>query len=342
MNNWSAGIRFRIFGTWQFDSDEVTLYPESFPTITVSTADPRLSGLRDPKFGTKPMGLSGDQLFARLNWEGSVSEAYKLGIQLQHALMLLSVQQDIGIDPGFDDTFHQLPNPDTLDTDEILKRYRKGNVHFGGLEIFQNSPSAVHGGGVYMTRPFNDKMAESWSECISNSIEYLPLNDAQVNALYLYNFSRISRQLLAIVSIVSAIEAATPRRRLSKEAIELIDQMRQMVKDTKLEDNREKESLLGRIENLKQASIRSNCLQFIRENLSDNDKTRYVNTYGKSAEKIFDDAYNLRSGFLHDGYSPERGISKIEDRDDLWEMLNALEELVPQVLLKALNVESRK
>jgi hypothetical protein len=216
--------------------------------------------------------------------------------KMWESLYLLCIDLDISIliDPGLIPFF--IPQR-TLDE---MSRISKLDVQsdFFGVKLISSQPAFISTGLVTI----QNESDINFFEDLFNKYSNLKLNntDRIIRAIQIYNSSNylsIVNYTAKFILLISAIESLIEQTAVSAELALFIEKTQNEVAKIKIEDN-EKESFRSQLGNLKRTSIRRSALKMIGQLL---EGSKLYNGY--SPAKFFDLAYDLRSKFVHDGFT---------------------------------------
>jgi len=335
-DNWGAGLRLELGENYKYLEMSINFEVVSIGTVKLYAADPRLSGMNDNKLGQSELGRTGSQLFAEIDFRGSITEAYRRGLLLQHCFLALACQTDDVVKLGLSDLFY--PPKDQNNSDELAERFKNSIAHVG-LELFEDKPNLKRGGGISCEIPVDEHFGEKWATKFSATAEIGLLSDKVVNSLMLQTHGRTTSTLLRLIASVSAIEALVGRIKADDEMQSIVAELNKLVKSRTC-DSPQYKSLAGRVRELKFLSIRMACREYIGSQLQPEQKQAYIDKYGKSPENIFDTAYGFRSKLVHEGVAPDRSIQTVEDNDNFWKIQFAIEELAAELTRNAIGYKS--
>ena len=149
----------------------------------------------------------------------------------------------------------------------------------------------------------------SFRSALENASQHFTKYDGRlINAAGLYNsFHHLPKTDVAarFIIIVSAIESVFQKKASSDDVCSLVCNFVQMAED-QLGDIPEKNSILGRIRELKNKSISLNIREEIDKNLPD-----FKSGDDQSGSDLFREAYKLRSEFVHDGKRKVESMTRL-------------------------------
>lgn len=216
--------------------------------------------------------------------------------RLWDSLYLLCIDLDISIltDPGLIPFF--IPKQ-TLDE---MSRVGKLDVQsdFLGVKLISSQSAFVSSGPITILNESDINVFEDLFNKYTNL--KIKNTDRILQAIQIYNSSNylsVVNYTARFILLISAIESLIEQKTVSDELALFIETTQNEVNKIKIEDT-EKESFRNQLGNLKRISIRRSALKMIDQLI---ESTKSYNGYSPS--KFFDLAYDLRSKFVHDGYT---------------------------------------
>jgi hypothetical protein len=226
----------------------------------------------------------------------SATEAQTAGLRVKTALVLAGILLGVGIDAGND----QIIGPGFRRTDGQPDERLQPEVH--GLQVVPDIEGLLFG-SLRVGRPVTRISPANFQKRVAESYALgKPVTKKQILAAQLYNQSHFhSSDAARFIVLISAVESLADRNPRSPAAVQLIERMIQMVKDSI--NPEELESLKSGLSNLKNESIGSTCRALVRRHCGD------------SAAKIFRRVYDIRSTLLHTGEPPAGTDFDVEVRE---------------------------
>jgi len=238
-------------------------------------------------------------------------EARKIGIRLKQTLLILGARFRRGIDVGREEKKGGI-GKSIKDAAKKAGRILLDDVH--GLMTFSEE-LPVNFISISSPTIIISKSAQMFIDDLTRIYNSVPeLTHKQTLALELYAMSHFESSSRArFITLVSAIEALSLRKKRSKSELEYLDALIQQTNESEL-GKFSKQSLVNALSNLRDESISKACRNLIRNHL------------GKEAMSQFQIFYDVRSSILHSGIVPE-GI-------ELGSSIGDLDKLVSDLLLK--------
>lgn len=254
----------------------------------------------------------------------SKEEAFQSANIAKRALLIWAVTQKIGVDLG-DSKFRGGFTIEGLKfIAEKLGKPVRNDLH--GIDVYEHHDELTF--VLFDIKASVGKDRNAFIETIAKRfLDPTPLTEKQIvsSELYCSSFFDVSFSS-RLITLVSSIEALLELPDRSYEALALVEQLVQIVRDAGL-DAETKSSIIGSLQWLRQASI-GQAGRALSERLLPN--KQYL---GQTASHFFNFSYGLRSQIVHRGRPKDLGI-------DLKEVANTLQVFVGDLLLASFEAKT--
>lgn len=213
---------------------------------------------------------------AKIEGFKTAAEAERMGFNLTIALLWVSISRRF---------------PLRLDYDESLP-----------YAVYNRNPSGSFISGYFNGSVLTLTDTKIWAELINEGLTIsAPTDDNLLLSMEIFSSANLEiTERTKFISLVSSLEPLAKPNSYPKSVEEIIDRFKKEIQNLEIPEISEKNgdeisklknSLTGRLNELKSESIRQSLLRTVRELLP----------LESDAPKIIDDAYNLRSKILHEG-----------------------------------------